>query len=53
MKVLIVGAGMQGQVLTWNLGRNPAVPEIVVADDASTDNSAALVAAWAANTPVR
>ena len=32
MKVLIVGAGMQGQVLTWNLGRNPAVTEIVVAD---------------------
>ena len=32
MKVLIVGAGMQGQVLTWNLGRNPAVSEIVVAD---------------------
>ncbi len=30
MKVLIVGAGMQGQVLTWNLGRNPAVTEIVV-----------------------
>ena len=25
MKVLIVGAGMQGQVLTWNLGRNQAV----------------------------
>ena len=32
MKVLIVGAGMQGQVLTWNLGRNPAVTQIVVAD---------------------
>ena len=32
MKVLIVGAGMQGQVLTWNLGRNPAVTEIVIAD---------------------
>ena len=32
MKVLIVGAGMQGQVLAWNLGRNPAVTEIVVAD---------------------
>ena len=32
MKVLIVGAGMQGQVITWNLGRNPAVSEIVVAD---------------------
>jgi saccharopine dehydrogenase (NAD+, L-lysine-forming) len=32
MKVLIVGAGMQGHVLTWNLGRNPAVSEIVVSD---------------------
>ena len=32
MKVLIVGAGMQGQVLTWNLVRNAAVTEIVVAD---------------------
>jgi saccharopine dehydrogenase (NAD+, L-lysine-forming) len=32
MKVLIVGAGMQGQVITWNLGRNPAVTEVVVAD---------------------
>jgi len=32
MKVLIVGAGMQGQVITWNLGRNPAVTQIVVAD---------------------
>jgi saccharopine dehydrogenase (NAD+, L-lysine-forming) len=32
MKVLIVGAGMQGQVLTWNLGRNKAVSEIVLGD---------------------
>jgi saccharopine dehydrogenase-like NADP-dependent oxidoreductase len=32
MKVLIVGAGMQGQVLTWNLGRSPAVTEIVIGD---------------------
>ena len=32
MKVLIVGAGMQGQVLTWNLARNPAVTEIVLGD---------------------
>jgi len=31
-KVLIVGAGMQGQVITWNLGRNPAVTEVVLAD---------------------
>ncbi|HOT22936.1 MAG TPA: saccharopine dehydrogenase NADP-binding domain-containing protein [Thermoleophilia bacterium] len=32
MKVVIVGAGMQGHVITWNLGRNPAVSEILVAD---------------------
>lgn len=32
MKVLIVGAGMQGQVITWNLGRNAAVSEILVTD---------------------
>jgi len=32
MKVLIVGAGQQGHVITWNLGRNPAVSEIVVGD---------------------
>jgi saccharopine dehydrogenase (NAD+, L-lysine-forming) len=32
VKVLIVGAGMQGQVLTWNLARNPAITEIVVSD---------------------
>ena len=32
MKVLIVGAGMQGRVITWNLGRNEAVSEILVAD---------------------
>lgn len=32
MKVLVVGAGMQGQVLTWNLGRSGVVSEIVVAD---------------------
>jgi saccharopine dehydrogenase-like NADP-dependent oxidoreductase len=32
MKLLIVGAGMQGQVLTWNLARCAAVTEIVVAD---------------------
>lgn len=31
-KVLIVGAGMQGQVLTWNLARCADVHEIVVAD---------------------
>jgi len=32
VKVLIVGAGMQGHVITWNLGRNAAVTEILVAD---------------------
>jgi saccharopine dehydrogenase (NAD+, L-lysine forming) len=32
MKLLIVGAGMQGQVLTWNLAQCAAVTEIVVAD---------------------
>jgi saccharopine dehydrogenase-like NADP-dependent oxidoreductase len=32
MKVLVVGAGMQGQVITWHLGRSAAVTEIVVAD---------------------
>ncbi len=32
MKVLIVGAGMQGHVLTWNLARCADVTEILVAD---------------------
>jgi saccharopine dehydrogenase-like NADP-dependent oxidoreductase len=32
MKVIIVGAGMQGQVLTWNLARCEHIREIVVAD---------------------
>ncbi len=32
MKVLIVGAGMQGQVITWNLGRCPEISEIVLGD---------------------
>jgi len=32
VKVLIVGAGQQGHVITWNLGRNPAVTEVVVSD---------------------
>jgi len=32
MKLLIVGAGMQGQVLTWNLAQCDAITEIVVAD---------------------
>jgi saccharopine dehydrogenase-like NADP-dependent oxidoreductase len=33
MKVVIVGAGMQGHVLTWNLAQNPAVTEIVLGDN--------------------
>jgi len=32
VKVLIVGAGQQGYVLTWNLARNPSVTEIVLGD---------------------
>lgn len=32
MKVVIVGAGEQGYVLTWNLARHPAVDEIVLGD---------------------
>jgi saccharopine dehydrogenase-like NADP-dependent oxidoreductase len=32
MKVVIIGAGEQGYVLTWKLASNPAVDEIVVAD---------------------
>ncbi len=32
MKVLIVGAGMQGHVITWHLARNPAVSQIVLGD---------------------
>ncbi len=32
MKVLIVGAGEQGYVLTWNLVKHPRVTEVIVAD---------------------
>ena len=32
MKVLVVGAGQQGHVITWNLARNPLITEIVLAD---------------------
>ncbi len=32
MKVVIVGAGQQGHVITWNLARNPAVSAIILAD---------------------
>jgi saccharopine dehydrogenase (NAD+, L-lysine forming) len=33
MKILIVGAGMQGQVLTWNLAKCAEVSEIVLGDN--------------------
>ena len=32
MKVVIIGAGEQGYVLTWNLAQHPAVDEIVIGD---------------------
>jgi saccharopine dehydrogenase (NAD+, L-lysine-forming) len=32
MKVVIIGAGEQGYVLTWNLAKHPAVDEIVIGD---------------------
>jgi saccharopine dehydrogenase-like NADP-dependent oxidoreductase len=32
VKVLIVGAGEQGYVLTWNLVKHPRIDEVVVAD---------------------
>jgi saccharopine dehydrogenase-like NADP-dependent oxidoreductase len=32
MKVVVIGAGEQGYVLTWNLVKHPAVTEIVIAD---------------------
>ena len=32
MKILVVGAGMQGQVLTWNFGRCSQITEIIVGD---------------------
>ncbi len=32
MKVVIIGAGEQGYVLTWNLAQHPAVSEIVIGD---------------------
>jgi saccharopine dehydrogenase-like NADP-dependent oxidoreductase len=32
MKVVIIGAGEQGYVLTWNLAKHPAVGEIVLGD---------------------
>ncbi|MBN1630390.1 MAG: saccharopine dehydrogenase NADP-binding domain-containing protein [Thermoleophilia bacterium] len=32
MKVVIIGAGAQGHVITWNLARNPTVTQIVLCD---------------------
>ena len=32
MKIMIVGAGQQGHVLTWNLAQSPDVTEIVLGD---------------------
>jgi saccharopine dehydrogenase-like NADP-dependent oxidoreductase len=43
MKVVIIGAGEQGYVLTWRLVQHPAVSEIVVAD--SEESRASDVAA--------
>jgi lysine 6-dehydrogenase len=43
MKVLIVGAGEQGYVLTWNLAKHPAVEEIIIID--SEESKAEEVAA--------
>ena len=43
MKVVIIGAGEQGYVLTWNLVKHPDVAEIVVAD--SVEERASEVAA--------
>ena len=51
MKVLIVGAGQQGHVITWNLGRNPAVTEIVLSD--YDEARAALVADQVGNGKAR
>ena len=32
MKVLIIGAGAQGHVVTWNLARCPEITRIVLGD---------------------
>lgn len=32
MKVVIIGAGEQGYVLTWNLSKHPAIDEIILGD---------------------
>jgi len=47
MKVVIVGAGEQGYVLTWNLAKHPAVDEIVIGDW-DEDRAEEVKAAWGA-----
>jgi saccharopine dehydrogenase-like NADP-dependent oxidoreductase len=47
MKVVIIGAGEQGYVLTWNLARHPAVHEIVLGDW-DLDRAEEVKAAWGA-----
>ncbi|MEW6367084.1 MAG: saccharopine dehydrogenase C-terminal domain-containing protein [Acidobacteriota bacterium] len=51
MRVLVVGAGMQGQVLTWNFGRCPGITQIIVAD--SNESRARFVAGQAGNGKAR
>jgi saccharopine dehydrogenase-like NADP-dependent oxidoreductase len=47
MKVVIIGAGEQGYVLTWNLARHPAVDEIVIGDW-DLERAEEVKAAWGA-----
>lgn len=47
MKVVIIGAGEQGYVLTWNLAKHPAVDEIVLGDW-DLDRAEEVKAAWGA-----
>src|SRR3974390_1842232 len=51
MKVLVVGAGAQGHVVTWNLARCPEVTEIVLGD--IDEERAAAVAAWVGGSKTR
>ena len=47
MKVVIIGAGEQGYVLTWNLAKHPAVDQIVLGDW-DVDRAEEVKAAWGA-----
>lgn len=47
MRVVIIGAGEQGYVLTWNLAKHPAVDEIVLGDW-DVDRAKEVEAAWGA-----